>query len=94
MVRSRFQILKEATFGLGPAEIRCLLLVLLIRKPEFKIAELASISGYAEGTARMTYHRAIGNLRRAHENKIAKQENQVPEDDENDENDGDDEIAN
>ncbi|KAJ6016054.1 hypothetical protein N7540_010645 [Penicillium herquei] len=73
----------DATFGLGPADVRCLLLVMLITKPEFESNALASIAGYAPKSARTIYCRAIANLRRAHQ--AVDQKDQGSKDDLNDE---------
>ncbi|KAJ5733880.1 hypothetical protein N7493_002666 [Penicillium malachiteum] len=67
MPQSRNQAMEDATFGLGAADVRCLLLVMLITKPELENAALASISGYSPKSARTVYCRAIANLRRAHQ---------------------------
>ncbi|KAJ5621719.1 hypothetical protein N7528_006502 [Penicillium herquei] len=67
MPPGRGQAMEDATFGLGAADVRCLLLVMLITKPEFETDALASITGYSPRSARTVYCRAIANLRRAHQ---------------------------
>ncbi|KAJ5707722.1 hypothetical protein N7488_007523 [Penicillium malachiteum] len=83
MPPSRGQAMEDATFGLGAADVRCLLSVMLITKPEFENEALASIAGYSLKSARTIYCRAIANLRRAHE--ALEKKNQGTKNDSNDE---------
>ncbi|KAJ5730731.1 uncharacterized protein N7483_005239 [Penicillium malachiteum] len=57
----------DVTMGLSAADIRCLLLGLLILKYEMDTTELAAITGYKSGTARSMFSRALHRLRKAHE---------------------------
>ncbi|KAJ5707723.1 hypothetical protein N7488_007524 [Penicillium malachiteum] len=59
--------MEDVTLGLSPADIRCLLLGLLVMKYEMDTGELAAITAYKPKVARNMFSRALQRLRAAHQ---------------------------
>ncbi|KAJ5733878.1 hypothetical protein N7493_002664 [Penicillium malachiteum] len=65
--RRRNLTMEDATLGLSPAEIRCLLCALLSTKFQVDFTALAKISGSYMPTAQRLYNKAMQKLRQAQE---------------------------
>ncbi|KAJ5733881.1 hypothetical protein N7493_002667 [Penicillium malachiteum] len=78
--------MEDVTLGLSPADIRCLLLGLLVMKYEMDTGELATITAYKPKVARNMFSRALQRLRSAHQvlNKPKEEENDEVKDEEED----------